>query len=133
MDFNGLIVLSLLQAILSVVILSLCSGINITFLVLRQRNARTMADKNGLKVKSRSKKKAISDDESGLKDRLLPDPDDAEDETLSKLLGNQDGAGGDNNRYRSLSCSNCTENCSEVLYQEASSKSDVLLHQFQRL
>lgn len=118
---------------LSVVILSLCSIINIVFLVLRQRNARHHKDKT-IKVKSRSKKKTHkrnvntrSTDEESIRERLLEDSEESDVEngtqrasSASKLLGNKNSNDGD--RYRSLSCSNCTENCAIIVDNHSSGK-----------
>lgn len=63
----------LFQAVLSVVVLGACSLINITFLVLGQRNSRQQKDKQDIKVRCKTKSTkhrheaintALSDEES---------------------------------------------------------------------
>ncbi|XP_060589800.1 lysosomal cholesterol signaling protein-like isoform X2 [Ruditapes philippinarum] len=111
------------QAVLSVVILSVCSVINITFLVLQQRNSRHHKAKHDIKVRSkvkRSRHRGQGDEES-VTDRLLPDeeipsPQHTQSSSRTKLLPDED-VNNDNRRYKSMSCSACTEDCEVNLYK----------------
>lgn len=123
---------------MSVVVLTICSAVNITFLVLRQRYSRLHKDKEGIKVRKRSKSNTYrksntqSGNDSPERYKLLDDTDDTDTESghrrtssSTKLLRDQDGVDSDNNRYRSLSCSNCTDNCTVSLYRETAGKMDI--------
>lgn len=123
---------------MSVVVLTICSAINITFLVLRQRHSRLHKDKEGIKVRKRSKSNTYrkgntqSGNDSPERYKLLDDTDGTDTEggrhrtsSSTKLLRDQDGVDSDNNRYRSLSCSNCTDNCTVNLYRETTGKMDI--------
>lgn len=118
------------QAVLSVVLLSVCSTVNVIFLVLKQRNARHLNDGVDIKVKSklkpsRHKGQQETDnliDENSEHEKLLPEDEEipstrrTRSSSKSKLLNNKDDRN-DNNRYRSLSCSGCTEDCEVNLYK----------------
>ncbi|XP_053373274.1 integral membrane protein GPR155-like isoform X2 [Mercenaria mercenaria] len=109
------------QAVLSVIILSICSVLNITFMVLHQRNSRQHKDQDGIKVRSKVKRSRHRGEEESATDRLLqdeeiPTPCHTQSSSRTKLISDTDG-GGDNNRYRSLSCSACTEDCEVNLYK----------------
>ncbi|XP_052804651.1 integral membrane protein GPR155-like [Mya arenaria] len=115
------------QALLSVVVLTVCSAINITFLVLRQRNARQSKERS-IKVGKKSLPRNINtetNEEESITERLLP-ADDIEPSSTrrtrtsstSKLLCDGDGS-----RYRS--CSNCTHDCEVKLYEQPVPESSV--------
>ena len=106
---NCTILLFVFQAILSVIMLLLCSVVNITFLILRQRNVH--AHHHGDIKVGQHGNEHINETDSD-KERLLPDDSDetvrSRSSCRTKLLGDcRDGVG---DRVYS-SCSSCAENC----------------------
>ena len=102
-------VLFCFQAILSVIMLLLCSVLNITFLILRQRSVHSHHAKD-IKVRHQGNGRVNETDAD--RERLLPDdPDDGQRSrsgSRTKLLSDcRDGAG---DRVYS-SCSSCPESC----------------------
>ncbi|KAL4221937.1 hypothetical protein ACF0H5_017989 [Mactra antiquata] len=119
------------QAVLSAIILVICSLINVTFLVLYQRNSKHSKDKHEIKIKSQytssgSSPSMYSDEESQRVGLLSADntdigsPRSSRASSSSKLLSTEEDGGSnvDTRRYRSQSCAECTDNCDVKLYQQ---------------
>ncbi|XP_052247244.1 integral membrane protein GPR155-like isoform X3 [Dreissena polymorpha] len=110
------------QALLSLIVLSVCSLINITFLVLRQRNSRHQPDPRPLKKRTESSYTVISEADDSY-ERLLPDGEEEESSqrqrssSKSKLLSGTE-CQGENSKYQSLSCGDCTEDCGVTLLNQ---------------